>query len=258
MNAHTSFEVYSPAMNLGARIARRLTRYSARRPISILTDRPIISFSFDDCPQSVVLNALPAMERRGWRGTIYAAMGLCETTNHLGLHVTEAELKAAYQSGHEIGNHTYSHLDANMVSTEDFLQDIADTRDKFVALNIPKAKTFAYPYGEVTTPIKKALSGQYELLRGIDDIGKSTQIDLNQAASQRLYSGGSFKKCLDLISGLEHRPRWVTFFTHDVRDNPSAFGCTPAEFEQILDAAQAVNAQVLPIADALSRVQGGK
>jgi len=258
MTAHTPFDVYSPAMSLGARIDRRLTRYSARRPMSILTDRPVISFSFDDCPQSVILNALPPMEKRGWRSTIYAAMGLCETTNHLGLHMSEAEIKAVYQSGHEIGNHTFSHLDANAVSTEAFLKDIGQTTEKFTALGLPKARSFAYPYGEVTTAIKKTLSSQYELLRGIDDIGTRTQIDLNQAASQRLYSGESFKKCLNLISSLEQTPRWVTFFTHDVRENPSQFGCTPAEFEQVLDAAQAVNAQVLPIAEALSLVQGGK
>jgi peptidoglycan/xylan/chitin deacetylase (PgdA/CDA1 family) len=224
--------------------------------MSILTDRPLISFSFDDCPQSVMLNALPAMEKRGWRSTIYAAMGLCETTNHLGLHMSEAEIVAAYQSGHEIGNHTFSHLDANAVTTEDFLKDIARTTETFSALGLPKAASFAYPYGEVTTPVKKALSGQYKLLRGIHDIGKSEHIDLNQAASQRLYSGHSLRNCLDIISGLEKTPKWVTFFTHDVRDNPSEFGCTPAEFEQVLETAQSVNAVVLPITEALERIQG--
>lgn len=256
MNAQTPFEVYAPAKGLSARVARRLTRYAARRPLNILTERPLISFSFDDCPQSAMLNALPALEKRGWRGTIYAAMGLCETTNHLGLHLSEAELKAISEAGHEIGNHTFSHCDANAVSTEEFLMDIAKTTERFAALNIPAAKTFAYPYGEVKTATKKALSKEYELLRSIHDIGNNTHIDLNQAASQRLYSGQSFKKCLNLISSLKDTPRWITFFTHDVRDKPSEFGCTPAEFEQILEAAYAVNAEVLPIADALKRVRG--
>lgn len=250
-----SFEVYVPEKRLSTRIARRLTQYTAQCPLNIKTERPLISFSFDDCPQSVVQNALPALEKRGWRGTIYAAMGLCEITNHLGLHMSEAEMKAAHLAGHEIGNHTFSHIDARTVSIEDYLMDIAKTEAKFAALNIPKARTFAYPYGELTVQTKRVLSKHYDLMRGIYSIGNAMQMDLNQAASERLYSGEDYETCLKTISNLAQHPKWINIFTHDVRDNPSEFGCTPTEFENILDAAQSVNAEVLPLAEALDRVR---
>lgn len=261
MNAHTafktetSFEVYVPSKRLSTRIVRRLTKYTAQRSFNIKTERPLISFSFDDCPQSVVKHALPALEKRGWRGTIYAAMGLCETTNHLGLHMSEAEIKTAYLAGHEIGNHTYTHIDARAVSIQAYLMDIAKTEARLAALDIPKARTFAYPYGELTLQSKRVLSNHFDLMRGIYPIGNGMHMDLNQAASERLYSGEEFETCLKTISGLEQHPKWINIFTHDVRENPSEFGCTPAEFEQVLEAAHAVNAEVLPLSDALDRMR---
>ena len=62
----------------------------------------MISLTFDDCPKSVVDNALPLIEQEGWQATLYMSMGLCGTTNHLGLHMSESDVTAAHTSGHEL------------------------------------------------------------------------------------------------------------------------------------------------------------
>ena len=255
MSQANEYPVFVPSKFLSSRIARRLVKYQARRMMSFNYDRPIVSFSFDDCPRSVMGNALPALESRSWRGTIYAAMGLCGITNNLGLHMSQDDMKAAHRSGHHIDDHTFSHLSARSVSTAEFLYDIEKNKAVFADMGLPPAQTFAYPYGEVTKETKAALSHKFPLLRGIHSPHGDKTVDLNQAASQRLYSGSDFESCLKAIHELKHTPSWLILFTHDVREDPSDFGCTPSDFLTAIKAVESTGAEVLPVADALSRLQ---
>ena len=67
--------IYSPSKTLPARITRRLAPLRAKRNLNIKLDRPIISLTFDDCPKSVMENAIPLIERQGWKASLYMAMG---------------------------------------------------------------------------------------------------------------------------------------------------------------------------------------
>ena len=256
MSQASEYPVFVPSKSLSSRIARRLVKYQARRMMSFSHDRPIVSFSFDDCPRSVMENALPLLESRSWRGTIYAAMGLCGITNHLGLHMSREEMKAVHQTGHHIDDHTFSHISARSVSIAEFLDDIDKNKAVFEDMGLPPAQSFAYPYGEVTKETKDALGQKFPLLRGIHSPHGDKNVDLNQAASQRLYSGSDFEPCLRAIRELKHTPYWLILFTHDVRENPSDFGCTPSDFKTAVKAVESTGAEVLPVADALSRLQG--
>jgi hypothetical protein len=47
---------------------------------------------------------------------------------------------------------------------------------------------------------------------------------------------------------------WLTFYTHDVSDDPTPYGCTPAMLEHALETLQAAEIPVLTIKQALARV----
>ena len=47
----------------------------------------------------------------------------------------------------------------------------------------------------------------------------------------------------------------MTIFTHDVRDNPSAFGCTPDEFEQVISSIKNSDARVMTVANAIDYLE---
>ncbi len=52
------------------------------------------------------------------------------------------------------------------------------------------------------------------------------------------------------------RPRsWLIFFTHDVGETPSPYGCTPALFEHALESALTLGCQVLPVRNALGCIR---
>lgn len=240
--------IYTPDKSLVSRLNRRVMPYLVKKSLPINLDRPIVSFSFDDCPQSVVDTALPLIEAEDWQASLYISMGLCDFTNHLGKHVSKNDVKAVHESGHEIADHTFDHIDATTVTLEAFEKSIEKNQTAFKALGIPASKTFAYPFGQLNSVTKKMIGQKFKGARGIESQINTTSVDLNQIKSNRLYSGPDFEKLLVDIKTLENRPGWMTIFTHDVRDKPSAFGCTPEHLKSILTAVKKSGAQVMTVA----------
>jgi len=247
--------VYQPNTGLTARIKRRLVPFMAQRPLAIKLDRPLISFTFDDCPKSVLKGGLVPLEREGWLGTVYISMGRCGITNHLGLHMNHADVKAVDKAGHEIGDHTFSHIDAANVSLDDFQTDIDRNQKGLAKLGIPPSRTFAYPYGQVTESTKRAMGERFKGARGITSRLQDRRVDLNQIKSNRLYAGKDFDVLLGQIERMKDNPGWLTIFTHDVRDNPSRYGCTSAQIQTVINAVKNIGANVMTVANAIDHLE---
>jgi peptidoglycan/xylan/chitin deacetylase (PgdA/CDA1 family) len=166
-----------------------------------------------------------------------------------------ADVKALHADGHEIADHTYDHIDAMQHSTAAFLADIEKNQSALNALGLPASETFAYPYGQVTSPIKAALAAKFKGARGIRSRESHEDIDLNQIRANRLYAGTDFEKLLGQIERVTNKPGWLPIFTHDVRDNPSQYGCTPKQMRRVIKAVKASGAQVLTMAEAIKHME---
>ena len=248
--------IYAPSRSFPAKVNRAVMPFRLKRNLNINLDRPLISFTFDDCPKSVVDDALPVLEKYGWQSSIYMAMGLCGTTNHLGLHMSESDVVAAYKSGHEIADHTFDHIDATTVSPELFSANIEKNQARMNALGLPLSQTFAYPFGQLDAGSKRVVHRKFKGARGIKSRIHRTSADLNQLNSNRLYSGQSFQDLMRDITKLTKNPGWLTIFTHDVRDNPSDFGCTVDEFKAVVEAVKNIDADVMTVIDAINVLEG--
>lgn len=247
---------YAPSDSLVTKVMRRITPLRARRNIKFHLDRPLVSFTFDDCPLSAMTHGLKPLEHEGWRGTVYVASALFGTTNHHGLHMSADDVIAAANAGHEIGGHSHSHIDGNLTPLDDFMEDVARNQDILDGMNIPTCRTFAYPFGEVTPALKTKLSEQFIGLRGITPKPMIGRADLNQIASTPVFHGDEFDNAIAQIQALSDTPAWITLFMHDICDSPSEWGCTPAQMHAIIDAVKSVDAQVLPVADAIDFLKG--
>lgn len=235
-----------------SKINRWAARHTAQTTLPDL-QQSIISFSFDDCPKSAITHGLPLLEAKGWRATIYVAYGLCGTTNHLGLHMSEDDIVETYERGHEIANHTYSHLSAHAVSPEAYLQDIDANRTALKALGLPTSQHFAYPFGHATPRVKKALQDKFQTLRGVIS-PKSPSQDANLLNAVRVYSNNSIDLALNEIAKAKTTPTWLHLFSHDVRDTPSKYGCTEADLEKIASAVDASGLPVMTVDKAYRRI----
>lgn len=209
----------------------------------------IISFGFDDCPASVIDTALPMLEAEGWRATLYVACGLCDTVNHLGRHMSRQDIIDVHERDHEIADHTFSHLSSNDVTTGEYMADVELNQKTLKALGLPPSQHFAYPFGHVSPSLKKALRKHFSTLRGVLTPTNNCQ-DANLLHATRIYSGERVEAALQQIEISKTSPRWLNLFTHDVRENPSDFGCTPEDFQKIVTAVRESGIRVMTVDDA--------
>ena len=75
--------------------------------------------------------------------------------------------------------------------------------------------------------------------------------------ANQLYSDSiPFSRVADLIARHVRPGRWLIFYTHDVRDTPSPYGCTPRYFEDAVRIAVDSGARIVTVADALASLTG--
>lgn len=246
---------YEPSRSLVAKVARRLTPLRARRLHHFELNTPIVTLTFDDFPVSAFDNGAQRIEREGWRGTFYVACGLKDSENHHGPQFSARHITALQAAGHDFGGHSYSHTDCAALSEQAVLAEITRNEAALRDMGVPvPCSTFAYPFGATQPGLKRALSGRYRAMRGVLPGAHTNRVDLNQVRSMPLFSGPKLSAALDEIKALKTRPAWLTLFAHDIRDNPSPWGCTPAEFERVIKAIKESGADVLTMDGALNRI----
>jgi peptidoglycan/xylan/chitin deacetylase (PgdA/CDA1 family) len=217
---------------------------------------PVVSFTFDDFPQSAVTNGARILQSRGVRGSFYVAgsyEGRCE---HDIDYFTREDLQALAEDQHEIGCHTFGHVrlpGAKPAQIHADLQRNAEFVDS--ALGGYRMSSFAYPYGHVNV-FKKALIGRsFPLARGIWPGVNSRKIDIQQLKAIPLEKRSfDLPRILEALDAAKAVAGWVIFFSHDVSDSPSPYGCAPDDLARIVDASQERGFEILPVKNAAGRV----
>jgi peptidoglycan/xylan/chitin deacetylase (PgdA/CDA1 family) len=217
-----------------------------------LRDRgPIVTFSFDDFPRSALTNGASIVERYGGRATYYVAMGLMGKKNDLGEQFSNTDLEQLVERGHEVASHTFSHLSAQHSPIEVFRRDV-DRGEQAIRESIAAgpSNNFAYPYGEVTLTAKKQLGPRMRSCRGTCGGFNGPQVDLNLLRANSLYGDlDQLDAAKELILENESRKSWLIFYSHDVVEQPSPFGCTPALLEAVVSFLAERAAKMITVAD---------
>ena len=90
-------------------------------PVGSLGGRgPFVTFTFDDFHRSALTIGGAILEECGGRGTYYTAMGLLGGHDDYGEYFRSSDLRSLVDRGHELANHTYSHVAAGDVSLKNF------------------------------------------------------------------------------------------------------------------------------------------
>lgn len=231
-------DVYTPDLSLRGKIRRRVVRLVARRPAPAAPPRPMVSFTFDDVPLSATVTGAAVLEARGLRGTYYLTAGLADTDGAMWRFAGFADARRLLEAGHEVGCHTYSHLDCGRAKGAQVVGDIALNAKAMAEGGLPPAVSFAYPYGDVGAPAKRVLAGRYSSLRTVQSGLIEKGADLNQLPAVGMEGPDGEDTALRWLGRAKAANAWLILYTHDVVENPSPFGCTPATLERL--AAQAV------------------
>jgi len=219
------------------------------------TDAPIVSFTFDDFPQSAWLAGGRILEDFGVRGTYYAAAGLMRTTNRLGPQFVPDDLHALLERGHDLGSHTYNHVSARSLSAAAFLEDLEKGRAALAEITGVHTANFSYPFGNVTLATKKAAGRDLASARGIYDGINGPEVDLALLRGNRLYGdSSSFDPARRMIEENVRQNGWLIFYTHDVQANPSQYGCTESVLKKVVSAAVGSGSRVCTVEQVLKEL----
>ena len=200
--------------------------------INIGTDA-MISFTFDDAPLSAFTNGAKILEAYGYRGTFYVSGGLAGRDTSVGRLPDLDMIKRFYERGHEIGNHTYDHLDCQKARFWEVLRSIRLNRKVCSGW---MSGSFAYPYGATNNATQFTIGACTTSARGISSGINKNDIDIRQLKAVRIYNIEGIGRCLSLVNECAVQGGWLIFYTHDVCDTPSDFGCTPEQLRQLVHA----------------------
>jgi len=215
---------------------------------------PMVSFTFDDVPKSAATSGAEILEAHGARGTFYISGGLVGTTDSPNWASIDAEdIVALHRKGHEIGCHTFSHQRACDLSAESLAAEIADNQRYLSSLDPSiEVGNFAYPFGYGSFVRKIQLRTVFKSCRSIMPGVNSGTVDLQFLRAlpliDRRIDRGGIERAFDEAQTTNG---WLIFYSHDVADRPSLYGCSPALMNYALEAASRRKIPVLNMAEAL-------
>ena len=242
-------------MNLKTKLISLMARKLAVRPARLAGHRPVASISFDDFPKNAWTQGGPVMARHGVRGTYYTAGGFCGRSVDGMVFYDADDLKALAAAGHEIACHGFGHQPTPALTNEELTEDATRNREFLRPfLNGEAPVSYAFPYGRVSPRTKRFFAPRFASLRGVHPGINAGRVDLAQlntiSLETRCWNQGEIEAA---IQRALHDHGWLIFYTHDVADTPSPWGCTPGLLRHALDAAKRRNMPMVSVAEALRR-----
>lgn len=244
---------YEADRSLQGKLRRRLARLVERRPARRALDRAMVSFAFDDVPVSALTHGARTLEARGLRGTFFISAGLAGQDSRMGRYASCEDWRSLHAEGHELGCHTYSHLDCGRADEAAIEADI-ERNQSVIGDWGAQFSTFAYPYGDVSLAAKKVTARRFKLARGVHQGLIQPGVDLNQAPAIAIQGPAGGIHARRWLEYAVSRRAWVIFFTHDVSNDPSPAGCTPSIFREIVDRARGFPCDIVTVAEGAERL----
>ena len=232
-----------------SRYQRTVASRLYRRPVPMLNSEPLVSFTFDDFPRSALTVGGEILERHGARGTYYASLGVMGKHEAAGLMFEQRDLAAVIARGHELGCHTYDHLNAWETAPEVFEESVLKNRAALERL-VPGASfgSLSYPKLPPRPATKRRVGRHFTCCRCGDQRLNQGVADANHLFAFFLeMSRGDFEPIAALVAENARVKGWLIFATHDVCEEPSPYGCTPQFFEKAVRCSLDSGARVLPI-----------
>jgi peptidoglycan/xylan/chitin deacetylase (PgdA/CDA1 family) len=247
-------EAYSADRSLKGKLRRRLARLMERRPVTPALERPMVSFSFDDAPATAAQTGAAVLEAGRMRGTWFVCAGTLGQEGPMGLNLGPEAVSRLAQAGHEIACHTFSHLDCGRACAAEIEMDEAKNTEALQMLGLSAPRTFAYPYGEVSVPAKRALAPRFALLRALHHGVIARGCDLNQAPAVGIEGPDGEALGSRWMDEAARRNAWLILYTHDVRPDPSPWGCTPQALGRLVEKALTGGFDVVTVAEGCRRI----
>jgi peptidoglycan/xylan/chitin deacetylase (PgdA/CDA1 family) len=222
-------------------------------PFCLRNATPMVSFTFDDVPKSAATVGAAILQAHGAHGTYYVIGSQVGTSSPQWDMVDSEDVVALHRQGHEIACHTFSHkrtcdLDAGTLSSE-IERNQRYLRSLDASIRI---ENFAYPFGFGSFVRKRQLKNVFKSCRSIVPGVNSGSVDLQFLKAMPLIDRRIDRDGIErAFDEAQTANGWLIFYTHDVADEPSPYGCSPSLLNEALEAAARRKIPVLNMAEAL-------
>jgi len=243
---------------LSVRLNRLLARLTPAHSVRLDGGRPIASLTFDDFPKSAWVRGGPILAQYKVRGTYYTAGGFCGRTVDGTVFYDAEDLTALTAAGHEIGCHSFAHQPTPNLSSRELALDAARNGEFLKPfLNGQAPESYAFPYGLASPRTKKFFAPRFTNVRGVHPGLNSGRADLALlnvvSIEMRCWDR---EQIMRAITRARHDRAWIIFYTHDISDNPSEYGSTPAMLSELLDRLAEARIEILPMREAVKAAIG--
>lgn len=212
---------------------RMIAAHVYKTPLLIPDGFRAVSFCFDDFPASADLYGAKMLEDAGARGTFYACFSMLGNDSPSGAIASVADVRNLHARGHEVGCHTYDHLNCSFTPAR---RVAASCRENTLAAETHGIKLahFAYPQGGMSAGSKKIMRNLYKTARSTGRGVNRGMADAHGLKANPIYEGLSRQTIHDLIDDTGKNGGWLILYTHDVSDAPSQYGISKAAFKDII------------------------
>lgn len=216
----------------------------------------LISFTFDDFPRSALFAGATILEAHGSKGTYYTSIGLMAQHAPTGEIFHPEDLREVVARGHDLGCHTFAHCHSYDTPPAEFEKSIVENERALREFNLPATfNSLSYPIHAPSPGVKRCSGRHFNGCRAGGQTFNVESTDLNSLQSFFLEQSrddiGAVRRIIDrnLRAG-----GWLIFSTHDVADNPTRYGCTPAFFSEVVSYAAKSGAAIVPVSSALQTI----
>jgi peptidoglycan/xylan/chitin deacetylase (PgdA/CDA1 family) len=222
-------------------------------PFRMRNETPMVSFTFDDVPKSAATVGAAILEQHGALGTFYVIGSQVGTSSPLWDMVDGDDIVALHRGGHEIACHTFSHKRASDLDADTLSAEIARNQQYLRSLDPSiRIENFAYPFGYGSFVRKRQLKTVFKSCRSIVPGVNSGTVDLQFLRAMPLIDRRIDRDGIErAFDQAQTANGWLIFYTHDVADEPSPYGCSPSLLNEALEAAAKRKIPVLNMAEAL-------
>lgn len=241
---------------LADRLANRLLWKFAGKRRALATDVPLVSFTFDDVPDSALDQGAAILERHGARGTFYIAGGLAGQVEPERVLIAPEGCRELAERGHEVGCHTFSHRRLRDMPRDELSRDLDRNAAYLAGAGVaPPPANFAFPYNAAWPLARPEFRRRFRSCRGAGEAINRGLVDPLMLKAVEIRQPEAQARALTRwIDDVAKTPGWLVFFTHDIAARPTAHGCTPETFDRLVAHAVDRGCTVLPVDRALDRL----
>ena len=243
----------------GSLASRDYTLANITKPGTARWSRPLVSVTFDDGWHSAYSNAVPILDRYGYKGTFYINPSNIETPKFM----SAAELAELSNTRQEIAAHGYSHLDMTMMNPDALDYQLGQGQAYLASAGFPTTH-FATPYGKSDAEVQWFARKYFATMRSVDTgINTRQNFDPYNLKAFFLKNDTSLETITTALDEAKQTGGWLILVYHNVGSAENkdlslkveSGTMTTETFADQIALVQKSGITVLPVGDAYKEVE---